>query len=132
MIVVDINVVTHLLLPGPKTSLGETLLLDHPQWATQALCRSEWRNALTTYLRRDLLNLPAAVALMQKTEAILSAHDEHVSSEHVLELATRSGSAPLSGVTREVLCPFLEGEQEQSGDDCVEADCAAPSTHYRP
>jgi hypothetical protein len=32
-----------------------------------------------------------------------------------------SGSAPPSGVTQEALCPFLEGEQEQSEDDCLEA-----------
>jgi hypothetical protein len=42
------------------------------------------------------------------------------------------GSAPPSGVTQEVLCPFLEGEQEQSEDDCLEADCAAPFSHYEP
>jgi hypothetical protein len=42
------------------------------------------------------------------------------------------GSAPSSGVTQEVLCPFLEGEQEQSEDDCLEADCTAPLTHYAP
>ena len=42
------------------------------------------------------------------------------------------GSAPSSGVTQEVLCPFLEGEQEQSEDDCLEADCAAPFIYYAP
>lgn len=41
-------------------------------------------------------------------------------------------STPSSGVTQEVLCPFLAGEQEQSGDDCLDADCAAPSSHYKP
>ena len=42
------------------------------------------------------------------------------------------GSAPLSGVTQAVLCPFPEGEQEQSEDDCLEADCSAPFIHYEP
>ena len=90
MIVVDTNVLAYLLLPGPKTSLAEALLLDHPQWAAPPLWRSEWRNVLTTYFRRDLLNLPAALALMQKAEAILSAHEEPVSSEQVLALASSS------------------------------------------
>ena len=27
---------------------------------------------------------------------------------------------------------LLEGDQEQSGDDCLEADCAAPFFHYAP
>ena len=90
MIVVDTNVLAYLLLPGPKTSLAEALLLDHPQWAAPPLWRSEWRNVLATYLRRDLLNLPAALALVQKAEAILSAHEEPVSSEQVLTLASSS------------------------------------------
>ena len=90
MIVVDTNVLAYLLLPGPKTSLAEALLLDHPQWAAPPLWRSEWRNVLATYLRRDLLNLPAALALMQKAEAILSAHEEPVASEQVLALARSS------------------------------------------
>lgn len=90
MIVVDTNVLAYLLLPGPKTSLAEALLLDHPQWAAPPLWRSEWRNLLATYLRRDLLNLPAALALMEKAEAILSAHEQSVSSEQVLALASSS------------------------------------------
>jgi predicted nucleic acid-binding protein len=90
LIVVDTNVLAYLLLPGPKTSLAEALLLDHPQWAAPPLWRSEWRNVLATYLRRDLLNLPAALALMQKAEAILSAHEQPVSSEQVLTLASSS------------------------------------------
>lgn len=90
MIVVDTNVLAYLLLPGPKTSLAEALLLDHPQWAAPPLWRSEWRNVLATYLRRDLLNLPAALALMEKAEAILSAHEQPVSSEQVLALASSS------------------------------------------
>lgn len=40
------------------------------------------------------------------------------------------GGAPSSGVSQEVLCPFLEGEQEQSEDDWLEAHCAAPLIHY--
>jgi len=90
LIVVDTNVLAYLLLPGPKTSLAEALLLDHPQWAAPPLWRSEWRNVLATYLRRDLLNLPAALALMEKAEAILSAHEQSVSSEQVLALASSS------------------------------------------
>jgi len=90
LIVVDTNLLAYLLLPGPKTSLAEALLLDHPQWAAPPLWRSEWRNVLATYLRRDLLNLPAALALMEKAEAILSAHEQSVSSEQVLALARSS------------------------------------------
>ena len=90
MIVVDTNVVAYLLLPGPRSLLAEALLLHHPEWAAPPLWRSEFRNVLSTYLRRDRLKLPEAVALMQKAEALLSAHDEPVNSDHVLHLVNNS------------------------------------------
>jgi hypothetical protein len=45
---------------------------------------------------------------------------------------SRIGSDPSSGVTQEVLLPFLRGEQEHSVDDCLEVDCAAPPNHFKP
>ena len=90
MIVVDTNVLAYLLLPGPKTSLAEALLLDQPRWAAPPLWRSEWRNVLSTYLRRDLLQLSEAVALMQHAEVLLAGQDEPVASDQVLQLANSS------------------------------------------
>ena len=90
MIVVDTNVVAYLLLPGPRTELAEALRRHDRQWAAPPLWRSEFRNVLTGYLRRDLLNLPRAVAVMQEAETILLAHDEPVSSEQVLHLVSTS------------------------------------------
>ncbi|MCP9821885.1 type II toxin-antitoxin system VapC family toxin [Cyanobium sp. L1E-Cus] len=71
MIVVDTNVLAYLLLPGPKTSLAEALLLEQPRWTAPPLWRSEWRNVLSGYLRRELL---------------LSFQDQPVTSELVLRL----------------------------------------------
>ena len=45
---------------------------------------------LTTYLRRDLLQLSEAVALMQQAEVLLAGQDEPVASEQVFQLANRS------------------------------------------
>ena len=90
MIVVDTNVVAYLLLPGPKTALAEALLERHRQWAAPPLWRSEFRNVLTGYLRRDLLDVSRAVALMQQADDLLAAHDQPVSSEPVLELVNAS------------------------------------------
>ena len=90
MIVVDTNVLAYLLLPGPKTELAETLRAQDREWAAPPLWRSELRNVLSGYLRRDLLQQSAAVALMQEAEAILSAHDQPVSSEYVLQLVSTS------------------------------------------
>lgn len=72
--------------PGARAALDRR----GAQWAAPPLWRSEWRNVLTSYLRRDLLKLPAAIALMQQAEALLAAHDEPVASEQVLQLASSS------------------------------------------
>jgi hypothetical protein len=39
------------------------------------------------------------------------------------------GRASSRGVTQEELGPWLEGEQEQLGDDYLGADCTASSNH---
>ena len=90
MIVVDTNVLAYLLLRGPRTEQAEVLRRHHRQWAAPPLWRSEFRNVLTGCLRRDLLPFPKALVLMQEAEAILSAHEEKVSTEHVLQLVSSS------------------------------------------
>jgi predicted nucleic acid-binding protein len=90
LIVVDTNVLAYLLLGGPRTEQAEALRRQHRQWAAPPLWRSEFRNVLSGYLRRDLLPFPKAVALMQEAEAILSAHEDKVSTEHVLQLVSSS------------------------------------------
>jgi len=90
LIVVDTNVLVYLLLRGPRTGQAEILRRQERQWAAPPLWRSEFRNVLTGYLRRDLLDLPRAVALMEEAELILAAHEERVSTEHVLPLVSTS------------------------------------------
>jgi len=90
LIVVDTNVLAFLLLPGPRTELAELLRSQHRHWAAPPLWRSEFRNVLTKQLRQDQLQLPNAKALMRRAERILSAHEEAVASEHLLQLGSRS------------------------------------------
>ena len=90
MIVVDTNVVAYLLLPGPQTQLAEALRRHDRQWAVPTLWRSEFRNVLTQHVRRDLLDLTAALALMHKAEGLLAAHEQPVASQQVLHLVSIS------------------------------------------
>lgn len=103
MIVVDTNVVAYLLLPGPE-------------WAAPPLWRSEWRNVMRHDLRRDLLPFTAALALTQQAEALLSAHEQPVASEQVLQLVARSRC-------RAYDCEFVAAAQ-QLGVPLVTADRA--------
>jgi len=60
MIVVDVNVLAYLYLPGPFTTAVEKLLLRDAQWAAPRLWRSEFRHILATYMRKNLLTLEQA------------------------------------------------------------------------
>jgi predicted nucleic acid-binding protein len=128
LIVVDTNVLAYLLLPGPRTELAELLRSQHRQWAAPPLWRSEFRNVLTKQLRQDLLQLPDAMALMQRAERILAAHDEAVASDHILQLVSSSSCSsydcefvaaaqqlgvPLITEDRAILAAFPEVAQSQ-------------------
>jgi len=56
MIVVDTNVIAYLYLPTDYTRLAEQLLAKEPDWAAPLLWRSELRNVLALYLRKNLLS----------------------------------------------------------------------------
>ncbi|MFN9659793.1 MAG: type II toxin-antitoxin system VapC family toxin [Cyanobacteriota bacterium] len=90
MIVVDTNILVYLLLLGPKTEQAEMLRRQERQWAAPQLWRSEFRNVLSGYLRRELLPLPRAVAVMEEAELIMAPHEEKVGTEHVLQLVSSS------------------------------------------
>jgi len=90
VIVVDTNVVAYLLLPGPHTALADDLLIEQPEWAAPPLWRSEWRNVLSGYLRRGVLDLNQALTLQQKAELLVIRHEEPVRSQDVLQLVASS------------------------------------------
>ena len=91
MIVVDVNVLAYLYLPGPFTSAVEKLMLLDVQWAAPRLWRSEFRNILATYMRKNLLTLEQAIDMFKSAEDLLSTNEYEVSSWQVLQLAKDSG-----------------------------------------
>jgi len=91
MIVVDVNVLAYLYLPGPFTSAVEKLMLLDVQWAAPRLWRSEFRNILATYMRKNLLTLEQAIDMFKSAEDLLSTNEYEVSSLQVLQLAKDSG-----------------------------------------
>ena len=90
MIVVDVNVLAYLYLPGPFTSAVEKLLLRDAQWAAPRLWRSEFRNILATYMRKILLTLDQAIDMFKSAEDLLSTNEYEVSSLQVLQLSKDS------------------------------------------
>lgn len=87
MIVVDSNVLAYLYLPGEYTAAAEALLGDEPEWAAPVLWRSEFRNILLGYLRRNLITFEQAHSLQREAEGLLEGAEYEIDSLAVFELA---------------------------------------------
>ena len=90
MIVVDTNIIAYLYLPNEHTSAVEQLLLQDPDWVAPLLWRSELRNVLALYLRKQLLTFEQAFAIQAEAEALLAEREYEVNSHDVLSLANTS------------------------------------------
>ncbi|KAA6186226.1 type II toxin-antitoxin system VapC family toxin [Thiohalocapsa marina] len=91
MIVVDTKILAYLLLPTPRTDEAESLYRRDPHWCAPQLWRSEFRNVLLTCLRKELLDLNAALRIQDRAEQLLAGREFSVRSTRVLPLAATSG-----------------------------------------
>lgn len=89
MIVVDTNVIAYLLLSGERTAQAEALLRYDAQWLAPRLWRSEFRNVLAVYLRRQILALDEILAIVAEAEALLHGREYEVPAFRVLQLVAR-------------------------------------------
>jgi predicted nucleic acid-binding protein len=88
--VVDTNVIAYLFLPSEYTAHAEALLVRDPEWAAPVLWRSEFRNVLAGYMRRNRLPFDSARALQSEAEDLLAGNEYNVDSARVLELVRDS------------------------------------------
>ena len=90
MIVVDSNVLAYLYLPGDFTDAAEALLTSDSEWTAPLLWRSEFRNILAGYMRRNSLTYEQAAGLQAEAEELLAGAEYEVDSVSVLELVRDS------------------------------------------
>ena len=90
MIVVDTNIIGYLYLSSEHSTRAEQALLRDPEWAAPLLWRSELRNVLALYMRRDLLSLQTAQQIMAEATTLMQGGEYQVTSLHVLNLAATS------------------------------------------
>ena len=90
MIVVDTNIIGYLFLTSDKSALAEEALLKDAQWAAPMLWRSELRNVLAHYMRKDLLSLNDAREIMTAATDLMGGNEYQVTSNQVLELVSSS------------------------------------------
>lgn len=90
MIVVDTNIIAYLYITGEKSLQAEQLLSFDPLWKAPLLWRSEFRNVLSLYLRKNILNLDEVLMMIQQAERLLDDNEYKISSTHVMELVHSS------------------------------------------
>ena len=90
MIVADTNIITYLLLPSSYSDDLDALYRAEPDWAVPTLWRSEFRNVLALYLRKEIITLEQAVRLVQNADSVVAHNEFTVSSTDVLTLVDQS------------------------------------------
>ncbi len=90
MIAVDTNIISYLYFTTKFTKLAEDLLNKDPHWIAPVLWRSEFRNVLTGYIRKCLIEFEDSLAIMNKAESLLSDNEYQVSSISVMNLVLNS------------------------------------------
>ncbi len=90
MIVADTNIISYLLLPTPFSDIVDKLYKLDSEWVAPALWKSEFRNVLTLYLRKEIITFEKALQLQDTAESIMANNEFDVSSAQVLSLVTKS------------------------------------------
>lgn len=90
MIVVDTNVIAFLFLSGEHTAQAEALLRSDPRWLAPRLWRSEFRNVLALYLRKQGLALEEVLSIAAEAETLMYGQEYEVPAFRVLQLVDRS------------------------------------------
>ena len=90
MIVVDSNVIAYLYLPTEFSKQAEQLLVKQETWAAPLLWRSEMRNILALYIRKNMLGFEQAYDIQTEAETLLTGFEYEVPSLDVLRLVENS------------------------------------------
>ncbi|NOZ53768.1 MAG: type II toxin-antitoxin system VapC family toxin [Gammaproteobacteria bacterium] len=90
MIVVDTNIISYFYISGDKSQLAEQLLLADSDWTAPILWRSEFRNVLSQYLRKNILAFDEVLFTIQQAEKLLTDNEFEIPSAHIMQLVSSS------------------------------------------
>jgi len=90
LIVVDTNILAHFWLPSEHTELCDQLFQWDSEWVAPLLWKSEFRNVVTLYLRKELIDLSEALQISEKAESQMKDREFHVNSIQVYSLVEKS------------------------------------------
>lgn len=90
MIVADTNIISYLLLPTSYSDTVDELYKLDSEWVAPTLWKSEFRNVLALYLRKEAITFEKALQLQETAESIMARNEFDVSSAQVLALIEKS------------------------------------------
>jgi predicted nucleic acid-binding protein len=90
VIVVDTNVIVYYYVTGQHTGLVSRLLQFDSAWIVPPLWRSEFRSAISQYVRHNILTLQQAILIVNKAERRFQSQEMAIASASVLALTAQS------------------------------------------
>lgn len=90
MIVADTNIISYLLLPTTYSDSADRLYKKDPDWAAPTLWKSEFRNVLALYLRKNIITLEKALQLQETAESLMAQNEFDIASSSILTLVDNS------------------------------------------
>ena len=90
MIVVDTNVIHYCWVRGQHTEVAQTVRRKDPDWHAPILWRSELRNVLTAYLRRELMSRSQIVGILDAADQALAGSEHIIADDLVLDIVAGS------------------------------------------
>lgn len=90
MIVVDTSVIAGMWVSNDMDEWVYKVLKKDDEWVTPLLWRSEFRNVLSIYLRKGILELPVVLQAIEEAEQLMNANEFEVNSVQVMSLVSDS------------------------------------------
>lgn len=91
MIVVDTNIISYFYLNSDYSHLAVQTFKKDPVWSAPLLWRSEFRNVLTFYIKKNIVSLVEAIEIFESAEELLKENEYEINSVQVLRLSYLSG-----------------------------------------
>lgn len=90
MIVVDVNTIAYLWIPGEMTEFAEKAISKDSQWVSSTLWKSEFRNILAQYLRKGDMDSGTAQRCLEGAESQMSDQEYILPSSLVMRKVSAS------------------------------------------
>ena len=90
MIVVETNVIHYCWVRGVHTEVAQAVRQQDPDWHAPILWRSELRNVLTAYLRRESLSREYIVEILDAADQALAGNEHIIADKLVLDVVEAS------------------------------------------